>query len=377
MDHFTERSTTSFGQNIGGSLKGIVFGLLFLIGSMIFLWWNESRSVNQADALNEMRINTVVLPDTRYYPEYKDKPVWVYGEIIPLKALEDTLFNVKSEGLSLKRNVEMYQWREHKNTKTEDKLGGGTETITTYDYTKEWSIIAVDSSSFRHPAEHINPQMLYQTETFVTDAKLGEFYLSNNLVASIYPSETYTGLSSLPEQVGMAKNYKSFLYIGENPQTPKVGDIKVSYTQASSGLFSVVAKEQAETLVPYRSSNDKEFFFVRRGNVALGQIFQQELDQNATLTWIFRAIGLGVMFLGFSLIMGPLVALSNVVPMFGSLVDSVTGIIAAIFTLLVGSVIIALAWFGARPMLSIGILVAGVLFALGLSKFRKKKQTLM
>ena len=53
MDRYTETSYTSYGQNIGNSFKGILVGLLFLVGSMVLLWWNEGRSVAQADALEE------------------------------------------------------------------------------------------------------------------------------------------------------------------------------------------------------------------------------------------------------------------------------------------------------------------------------------
>jgi len=65
MDQFTETTRTSYGANIGNSLKGILFGLILIVGSIILLWWNENRSVNQADALNEMNAKIVTLPDTR------------------------------------------------------------------------------------------------------------------------------------------------------------------------------------------------------------------------------------------------------------------------------------------------------------------------
>ena len=132
MDQFTETTRTSYGANIGKSLKGILFGLVLLIGSIILLWWNESRSINQADALNEMSTKIVTLPDSIYHPEHENKPVLVQGEVKPISQVVDPLFGVKSDGLVLRRSVEMYQWKENRHSETKEKLGGGSETVTTY-----------------------------------------------------------------------------------------------------------------------------------------------------------------------------------------------------------------------------------------------------
>src|SRR4051812_44070939 len=45
----------------------------------------------------------------------------------------------------------MYQWKEDKKQETQDNLGGGQTTTTTYDYTREWSDDAINSSEFKHP----------------------------------------------------------------------------------------------------------------------------------------------------------------------------------------------------------------------------------
>ena len=53
--------------------------------------------------------------------------------------LVDPSFGVAQQAIHLERRVSMYQWRESRESKTEKKLGGGTETITTYSYSKGWS----------------------------------------------------------------------------------------------------------------------------------------------------------------------------------------------------------------------------------------------
>lgn len=373
-DSFTEVTHTSYGQNIGNSFKGIFVGLLLLIGSIILLWWNEGRSVDQATALKEMNEKIITLPDAKYDAALDGKAVLVQGLVKPLSEVTDPEFGVRTDGLVLKRTVQMYQWKENTSSRSEDKLGGGTETVTTYEYVKEWSSMQINSSSFKHPSDHQNPMMNYESQTYTTDAKLGDFHLDRSMVSHIKASQGYGGLAKLPEQIGAVKNYKSFLYIGESPNAPKVGDVKITYNYAPSGIYTYAAKEQSKSLAPYVTSNGKSFVFVRSGKVAAQTIFKEELDANTTLTWVLRVVGLSLMFVAFSMMMGIIAAFAKVIPMLGSLVGGVTGIIAAVLTLIFGSVIIALAWFSSRPMLSLIIIGVGVGIAVLLGKFGKKKQ---
>jgi len=373
MDRYTETSYTSYGQHIGSSFKGILFGLLLLIGSIVLIWWNEGRSVDQADALEEMQQKITTLASPRYDASLEGKAVLVQGEVTPRQVVMDTQFEVSTDGLVLRRKVEMYQWKETSHSESKDKLGGGTETVTTYEYHKVWSSMPIDTSFFKQKSGHENPPMHYESMTFSTDAQLGDFYLDKRMIGHI-GANTPLDLSKLPKENGAVKNYRSFLYIGEDPAVPKVGDVKITYTYAPAGLYTVAAKASGKALVPYMTQNGKALVFIRSGRVEAQTIFKEELESNAMLTWVLRIVGLSLMFVGFSLIMGPLQAFARVIPALGSLVGGATGIVAAVLTLIFGSLIIALAWLGARPMLSLVIIGAGVGIAFVLGKFGKKKQ---
>jgi len=375
MDQFTETTSTGYGSNILNSLKGIFFGFILLIGSIVLLSWNEGRSVNQAEALKKMSNDIVTLPNTKYDAAYEGKPVLVHGEIKPVSTLVDPLFGVKSNGLILKRNVKMYQWKENKQSKSEDKLGGSTETTVTYNYVKVWSNKEIDSTSFAHPEGHANPAMPHKKHTFVTDANLGEYYLSKDTVDNIHHFESYTGLASMPDNVEEAKNLKSYLYIGDSPAAPKIGDMKISYEFAPAGEYTIAAESNNKALVSHSTINGRSFVFVRKGNVSAGQIFKEELESNSALTWILRLVGLIMMFVGFSLMMGILSTLAKVIPFLGSLVGEATSIVVLALTLSVGSIVIAIAWFASRPLLSLLIVLIGVGIAVGLSKYSKKAKS--
>jgi len=372
MDRYTETTYTGYGQNIGNSFKGIFLGIIFLIGSIILLWWNEGRSVDQATALNEMQEKIVTLPNTSYDGQYENRAVLVQGKVIPLEGLFDPEFGVKSDGLVLSKSVEMYQWNEKTSTTSQDKLGGGTETITTYDYVKEWSSSQIDSSSFKRSMGHQNPMMTRKDGYYVTPAQMGDFSLDKTMVSHIGAYESYAGLASMPDYIGDAKNYKSFLYLGINPQMPMIGDMKITYLYAPSAIYTFAAKEQGKALVPYVTDNGKSFVFVRNGKVDSMTIFKEELDANSLMTWILRGVGLLVMFFGFTMIMGPVATLAKVIPMLGSLVGGVTSLVAGAFTLVLGSMIIALAWFSSRPLMSLTIIAVGIGIAFALGKLGKK-----
>lgn len=372
MDHFTETTRTGYGTNIGNSFKGIITGVIFVFIAIGVLWWNEGRSVEQATALNEMKENIITLPNTKYDAQYNGKAVLLQGSAKPLSVIEDTTFGLKSNGLNLRRNVEMYQWEEKSTSHTEDKLGGGTETTTTYDYYKVWSSSEISSISFKHPEGHQNPTMAYKSQSFSTDASMGDYHLSQNIVSRFGTGISVGDLSSLPKNIHGVTNHGSYLYKGYNTTYPKVGDLKITFSYAPAGDYTIAGKLQNRDIVAYTTGNGKNFIFTRSGMVSAQKIFQEELDANSMLTWILRFVGLLVMFIGFNMILKPLSTLANVIPMVGSLVGGVTGLIAGAITLILGSIIIALAWFTSRPMLSLGIIGTGVVIGIILSKMGKR-----
>jgi len=372
MDKFTETTTTGYGTNLGNSIKGMGTGFMLVLASIALLWWNEGESVKTASALSEMESNTITLTDTKYNAANDGKPVLIQGELKPKNQLVDGIFGVSSDGLLLRRVVEMYQWEETTHTETHDKLGGGTETTTTYDYAKKWVGSPVDSSKFKHPSGHENPQMTYQTQDFGTDATLGEYSASVEILSSI-TADTPISLKGEKKYLGGFKNYDTYLYSGYNVNSPKIGDMKVTYAYAPVGLYTIVAKSQSKQLTHYATSNGKQFAFVKKGAMDAQQLFKAEQDANATMTWILRAIGLVLMYIGFTMLMGILPTLAKVLPFLGTLVGGVTGIIAGVLTLVLGSLVIAIAWFASRPMLAIGLIVGGLVLAFVLSTLAKNK----
>lgn len=374
MDRFTETTKIGYLKNIGNSFKGIIVGFIFVIISIILLWWNEGRSVQQRDALNEMQEEIVTLTNTKYYPQNHNKVVLIQGEVTPNETLIDPIFGIKKPFLVLVRDVKMYQWEEKKTTNTQEELGGSTTTTTTYDYIKKWSSVNINSSSFKYPTNHQNPPMAYKSESFVTSAKIGEYSLDKNVVTLFSAKNSLNDLSSLDKNIKDVVNYNSFLYKGENPNNPQIGDIKIKYFYADSGKYSIAGKAYNENIISYTTKNGKNLIFVRNGIVSSDIIFQEEHKANNILTWVLRGVGLLIMFIGFNLILQPLATIANVVPIIGSFIGAGTALISGAITIILGFFIIALAWFVARPILSIILIIIGIVIGSLLLKKSKKEE---
>ena len=93
-DSFTEVTTESWFGRIGGALKGIVFGLAFLIAAFPVLFWNEGRAVKQYKTLNEGAGSVISLPEARVLPENEGKLVHVSGTAVTDDIVTDTEFDV-------------------------------------------------------------------------------------------------------------------------------------------------------------------------------------------------------------------------------------------------------------------------------------------
>ena len=190
---YQEVTTTGYGTRVGNSFKAIGSGfLMFVIGTAL-LWWNEGRAVKTEKMLDEVGGNYVEMEN----PNKKDASL--DGELICGSAMattEDSLvdsqFGIGAKAISIRRNVEYYQWVEHSETKREDKLGGKEVTTTTYTYTKEWVSSPIQSSDFHDPAyqnKNIVLNTIDESEQWAENVKFGAYTLPESLIHRISSRE--------------------------------------------------------------------------------------------------------------------------------------------------------------------------------------------
>ena len=190
---FQEVTTTGYGTRVGNSFKAIGTGFLLFIAGTVLLWWNEGRAVKTEKMLDEAGNAYVEMEN----PNKKDTSL--EGELIcgtAMATTEDSLtdaeFGVGAKAIALRRTVEYYQWVEHEQENSEDKLGGKEVTTTTYTYSKEWVDSPIESAGFKDPA-YQNKNMVLATyedaELYAENVSWGAYKLSESLIHYISSDE--------------------------------------------------------------------------------------------------------------------------------------------------------------------------------------------
>ncbi len=376
-----EVTHTSWFTRLKNALTGIVVGIILIIASSILLFWNEGRAVKTYQSLVEGKAAVVAASAETVDPALEGKLIHLQGAITPNSDPEDTSSGVWAEGaVALKRNVEMYQWVERQESKTEKKLGGGEETVTTYTYAKEWSATAQKSSDFYNPEGHQNPSMpVDQAEFIIPDAALGGYVIKGDVLSPLgtatameFSDEDATAIGSALG-LGPTKQIAGALYAGNDDKNPAIGDVKVTFERVDLTEASFVAKQVGNGLEEYATSNGYTVFLSSAGLVSSDKLFADAQDANVLISWILRLVGLIFMFAGFAASLKVLSVIGDVIPFVGTIIGFGTSLFSLIATLCLGSLMIALGWFTARPLLSIGILLAAAAIVAGIT-FMKKKQ---
>ncbi len=374
---FSETATRSWFSRLGGGLKNIIFGFILLIAAGVLLFWNEGRAVKTYKALKEGAGAVVSISADKVDPANEGKLVHLSGLLTYPDKLSDPLLSLSLPALRLIRKVEMLQWAQKSTSRTKNKYGGGTETTTTYSYSKIWSPSLIDSSAFKQPAGHENPAaMPFKAARWVAkDARLGAFTLPERIASSLGKEEPIPlSKQNRPDKSIAGKGRPGgdgALYFGSKSHD-RIGDTRITILAARPAQASIVAMQKGEGLAPYTASNGRQIMLARASLASAAEMFKTAQANNKVITWLIRAGGVLAMFIAFSMILSVIRVAADVVPFFGSIVGAGLGFLSVMLALAVSAAIIAIAWFFFRPLLSLALLaLAGG--AIWLARTRLKK----
>lgn len=377
-----EITTKSWGSRLMGALLGTLIGLALIIGSFILVFWNEGHGLHTAQSLKETLQKLIIVPNAPINPKNNLKVVYFNGIATTNDILQDQELGISLKAIKLDRKVEIYQWMEHIETRTEKQYGGSEKEIKTYSYKPTWSEGIIDSSQFKDPSGHQNPtvmpiQSMHQQAQEVT---VGDYFLSPDLITDINESKQVNlsgiNLSALGNRLNkpVAVDGQG-LYAGANPQTPEIGDLKISLYEVPPQFVSIIAQQTSNTLQPYLAPAGQPVSLLAIGKLSPQQIIYEAQSENKKTTWLLRFVSLLMMIFGFVLLMRPLVILADVIPFFGSILEFGTGLIAVVIGLILWSIAVAIAWFTVRPLWAIGLIILVVIIIFGLLKLRKRGST--
>ena len=369
MDTFTEVTRRGLFGRLGQSIKGIVFGAVLFLASFPVLFVNEGCAVKDHKRLAEARKAAVELTSSAVLSENEGKLVVVSDEATTDEEVRDPQFGVQVAALRLERRAEMYQWQEESSTKTKKNAGGSETKTTEYRYKKTWSQSVINSGNFKRPQGHENPSsMPVKSADFQAGViQLGEFKLPSELARKISNDEdivlTDEDFAKLTEEdQARFKLHEGGLYLGSNPDSPAIGDVRVRFEQVKPAAVTVRSEQQGSTFAPWTSSNGGEVHEIRMGTLSADEMNEKAVTAAKIRTWAVRLGGFLIMGMGLATIMGPLAVLGDVIPFVGNLVRGASGIVAFALAGVLSLIVIAIAWFTYRPMLSIPLLVgAGAL----------------
>jgi hypothetical protein len=374
-DEFTEVESRSWFSRLSDSFKSVLFGLLLMILAPWLLFWNEGRAVDEAAGIQEARGAVVAARPDPVDPANESKLVHVTGEARTGEALSDPEFGVSAQALTMKRNVEMYQWVESKHTESRKKLGGGEEKVTEYKYRKEWSDEPHESARFRHPEGHTNPAMPWRSATFAsTSATLGGFTLPKVVLQDLRAKEPVRLTDEATGKVGASLQGRvqvvdGGFYAGSSPSAPRVGDLKVTFAIFRPQVISVMARQAGRSFEQFRPGRGSAICWVEAGSVGPQEMLKQAESVNAAVTWALRVFGFLLLWIAISMVFSPLVTFADVIPLFGSILGAGVGFFSFVVAGIIALVVIAFAWFAYRPLMSVLLLGAGLaLFVLGRSR---------
>jgi len=335
-------------------------GFLLFIASFGILYWNEtqvdsSKIANKAYVINAEK----EVPNSNL----ENKVVMITGNVSSDEEIGDNLYLKPDNLIAYNRKVEMYAWVESKTTRNYEELDGTTVKKTTYSYNKQWKENPQNSNNFKDSIEHENPIKRINNDVKKAESvKIGDFRIM--LKDFDYPPYERLNLSEeniqLSNDITIASN--QYLFMGRGSlQAPQLGDTRISYTVIKSG-FSGTA------LGKYNNEKIESYFDQKTGK-NLSRLFKGGIDEAVgkmkteytQRLWIFRGVGLFIMWLGICMFFEPLNASLHIFPVVGSFLSSIAGVLTGFISLIISIVLTAITIFVVNILKNIYVLIGVII----------------
>lgn len=208
--------TQSWGSRLAKSIMGALFGIVLFFIAFPLLIYNEYLSVQRIRTLEEGAGKCQTVAVDKIDPANNGNLVHTTGQATTTEILKDPQFGVSANALLVKRKVEIYQWQERSESKSEKQVGGKEVTVTKYYHDKKW-LEKPESSAGFHVDDNTGElyvnvgTMPYSNDkVYAQDPKLGAFKLTTAQVdmldKKVLPQDktlpvTTAMLASLPKDV--------------------------------------------------------------------------------------------------------------------------------------------------------------------------------
>ena len=367
-DEYTEVEVVGWGNRIGSSCLGVIFGMILFLGSFFVLYFNEGR-IDYSQIANKAIEITANSPN----PAAEGKLIATNGSVTSDEMLGDNLFLKPGKYLALSRQVEMFAWQESKKTKKIKNVGGSETQITTYSYSREWTSNPEDSSFFKKPVGHENPpKYIDDFSGRVTDAKIGIYSLDlQSIRLPSFQQFTPQRDNLIPNQnISLVGDY---LFQGNGTlNSPQIGDLRIKYTILRNGFNGTVFGQlDTNNRITAYSQGKQRLYLIAQGNKE--DAVSQLKSEYTMWLWIFRGVGFLMMWFGLVLATEPIAVLLDFFPFLGDLVRGISGAFTIVVAFVLSGITILVSTLIYNPIaLAIAATVTIVSFMALRKKFRSK-----
>lgn len=281
-------SSQTWLERLQESFVKLILGWIMLIFSIPILWFNERRNARMESLIARASSEARTVDADSKEKESQDCLVHVKNaHMHGVGEVRHTEFDVAMPGgcIRLQSDVEVFQHNETQRPETRQRLGGGQETITHFEYSEDWSRIWHSSASFQDKSKvNTKPEGLDLGMSTVNcdNVEYGAaFRLPGNLVeqcSNWMPAHKIVGASvslaggsggnrvsvrrSSTSAARFVRGAADYYYMrpgdlqwkGEGPT--RVGDARVRFRYVPDGDATVLALRAAgeprDTFLPYR-----------------------------------------------------------------------------------------------------------------------------
>ncbi len=368
----TETQVTSYGENLKNKFGAIGVGVILFIASFVLLWISQGQT-NYGRIADKQ--STAVAADT-VDAANENAFVSVTGNLVSDEVLGDPEFLRPGPYLALTRYVEMYAWVQKSKSETKEKVGGQTETVTTYWNEKEWTSNPQDSSTFKEVPYPANPRLPYESDSWsVRSARIGAFTVdptdSSFLPGAsdpLPPTEQNAVLS------GGRRIQGNYIYQGRGSMTsPEIGDVRISFESLPNNVYVTVFGKQAGSSIRRWTDSKKEDITLYRAipgdrDAAIGTM----KTEFKTLVLILTIGGFLAMWIGLQMMFGFIPGLLQVLPFLKNASKFIVGLVTFPVALVLSLVTIGISAIAHNPIVL--IIVVALLIALIVFLASKKKK---
>lgn len=290
----------------------ILYGIVgaAIIAGLLLCWWNEdqtSRYYRLGDQASQIAVEMEDI--NKIDPSLDGKLIHATGAAQSPEELKDPLFGISLKAFTFNRDVSYYQLVEsrHEHRNEENKR----RKEVTYSYQKRWVNRPVPSAGFyeyRYRNKGVYPLAILQDLHLVAqDVTFGAYHVPEEFVKSarklqvISPKLTAEKRQEIIKELGIRDdqlhNIINGLYIGEDPDNPHLGDVRILLSYVPMEEVSILAKVNGDTFERFHNPKDPEnvnFGEILTGTVPFEEMFK-EIESNVTWgAWLMRAFSLAL-----------------------------------------------------------------------------------